>query len=79
MLRILIKSCVLSSSYQNLFKFDTWIHCIMHINMWAITCGYIILFRFNQVSYHEITRITSNVLKRFIHTNNYIIMLVCAC
>ena len=28
------KSC----SHQNLFKFDTWIHCIMPINMCIITC-----------------------------------------
>ena len=43
-LRSLIKSCLLWRSHQNLFKFDTWIHCIMHINMWVMTCWYILLF-----------------------------------
>ena len=33
-----IKSCFQSSSHQNLLKFDTWIHCIMYINMFNITC-----------------------------------------
>ena len=43
-LRFLIKSRFLWSSHQNLIKFDTWIHCIVPINMWVITCWYILLF-----------------------------------
>ena len=37
-LRFLIKSCLLRSSHQNLFKFDAWIHCIIPINMTVVTC-----------------------------------------
>ena len=44
MLRFPIKSCFLWSSHETLFKFDTWIHCIILINMWLITYRYIWIF-----------------------------------
>ena len=43
-IRFVIKSRLPWSSHQNIFKFDAWIHCIITIYMWVITCLYILLF-----------------------------------
>ena len=46
MLRFLIKSYFLWSSHQNHFKFGTWIHCIILINMLVFTNWYFIITSF---------------------------------
>ena len=46
MLKFLIKSCFLWSSHQNLFKFATWIHCIILISMLVFTSWYIFIIFF---------------------------------
>ena len=44
MSRFLIKSSFLWSSHQNLFKFASWIHCIILISMLVFTSWYILSF-----------------------------------
>ena len=44
MFKFLIKSCFLWNSHQNLFKFATWIHCIILISMLVFTSWYILSF-----------------------------------
>ena len=44
MFRFLDKSCVLWSCHLIHFKFATWFHCIILINMWVITSWYLLQY-----------------------------------